>query len=186
MYLKRIALLLKRFPESVVTFNTLIDNPYRLNKAYEEYDHAALFDFDFNEVEFRNNIGICDKLDKKNRPTKRVYHAYSNVNFDLWLILHKECFNKSVSVNHAYVADVRRIYGLNKTDNIKKESVVKKILNQITIDDVKKAIERAKIIRGRKIADDKKQIGTTTYYSDPDFSIDVFLERVLVECGEIK
>ena len=81
------------------------------------------------------------------------------MNFDLWLILHKECFSKSVSGNHAYVVDVRRIYGLSKTDDIKKKSVVEKIINQI---------------------------GTTIYYSDPDFSIDIFLRRVLLECGEIE
>ena len=164
MYLRHVASLLKKSPESVVSFNTVIDKPYRLRKTYEEYDHAALFDFDFNEVEFKNNIEICDKLDKENRPTKRkngkrVYHAYSNVNFDLWLILHKECFSKSVSGNHAYVVDVRRIYGLSKTDDIKKKSVVEKIINQI---------------------------GTTIYYSNPDFSIDIFLEKVLLECGEIE
>ena len=71
MYLRHVASLLKKSPESVVSFNTVIDKPYRLRKTYEEYDHAALFDFDFNEVEFKNNIEICDKLDKENRPTKR-------------------------------------------------------------------------------------------------------------------
>lgn len=92
MYLAHVANLIKDFPRKVIKFNTYFGSPYRLTKTYEDYDSAALFDFDFNEVEFRRNIEICDSLNKKLKSSKKekgrfIYHAYSNVNFDLWLIL---------------------------------------------------------------------------------------------------
>ena len=190
LYLKYVASLFKNFPERVIMFNPVIGNADRLNKVYTEYDSAVLFDYDFNETEFRNNILICDKLMNANRPTKRkkgkkIFHAYSNVNFDLWLILHKEEYNKSVYKNNAYINDVRRIYGLSSDDDIKNKNVIEKILSQITKDDVKKAIERAKNIRNKKIDEDKIIIGSTVCYSNPDFSIDEFLEFVLIDCKEI-
>ena len=112
MYFDHLAKLIKDFPKKVVKFNTFIDSPHRLEKRYEEYDSAAIFDYDFNETEFYRNIEICNQLNKKLKPTKRnsgrhIYHAYSNVNFDLWLILHKQDYNKRVSKNDAYINDVR-------------------------------------------------------------------------------
>jgi len=107
------------------------------------------------------------------------------VNFDLWLILHKEDYNRSVSKNDAYVVDVRRIYGLGSSEDIKSESAINKILEQINLDDVKSAIKRADDIREYKIDDDKMFIGSSVYFPNPDFSIHKFIEVVLVDCGEI-
>ena len=91
-------------------------------------------------------------MNKKLKPTKRnsgrhIYQAYSNVNFDLWLILHEQDYNKRVSKNDAYINDVRRVYGLKRADDIKSEDVINKILGQITLKDVKEAIKRAENIR---------------------------------------
>lgn len=190
MYLDHVASLIKNFPKRVVKFNTMIGKPYRLKKTYEEYDNAALFDYDLNDVEFKQNIECCDKLNNANKPTKRkkgkyTYHAFSNVNFDLWIILHKEEFNRSVSRNDAYLPDVRRIYGLGSREKIKSESTIEKILEQITLEDVKSAIRRADKIRSEKIDADKMIIGSTVCYPDPDFSIHDFLKVVLNDCGEL-
>jgi len=189
LYLKRVAFLLKKLPERVVTFNTVMGQPSRLKKTYTEYDCAALFDYDFNDVYFKNNIQICDKLNNENKQKKRksgknVYHAYSNVNFDLWLILHKEDYNRTVFKNDAYIPEVRRVYGLGNNDDIKNRNIICKILEKIELDDIKKAIERATKIREGKISDDKVVLGSTIYYANPDFSIHEFLKKVLIDCGE--
>lgn len=190
MYLNHLAYLVKDFPNRVVKFNTVIDRPYRLKKTYVEYDSAAVFDYDFNEVEFKRNIELCDKLDspnksRKRKKGKRVYHAYSNVNFDLWLILHKENFNISVLKNDAYLSEVKRIYNLGTRENIKNENTIKKILEQITLNDVKEAIERAGRIRKTKITSEKMVIGSTVYYPNPDFSLHEFIRIVLKDCGQL-
>jgi hypothetical protein len=146
-----------------------------------------VFDFDFNEVEFRKKIELCDRLNRKRKPSKErhIYHAYSSVNFDLWLILHKENFNREVSKNDAYVSDVRRIYNLSASENIKSEGAMQKILSQITLDDVKEAIERADFIRKGKMVGDGIKTGDTTIHSNPDFSIHEFLRVVLKDSGDL-
>ncbi len=190
MYLNHVAGLVKEFPRKVIKFNTYIDNPHRLAKTYEEYDSVALFDFDFNKVEFERNIEICDRLNKEQKPTSRrkgrnIYHAYSNVNFDLWLILHKEDFNRAVNRNDAYISDVRRIYGLSSQDDIKSEGVIKNILAQITILEVKAAIQRADEIRNDKLRTDANIVANSEIYSNPDFSIHEFLKIVLEDSGDL-
>lgn len=191
MYFDHLAKLIKDFPKKVVKFNTFIDSPHRLEKRYEEYDSAAIFDYDFNETEFYRNIEICNQLNKKLKPTKRnsgrhIYHAYSNVNFDLWLILHKQDYNKRVSKNDAYINDVRRVYGLKRADDIKSEDVINKILGQITLKDVKEAIKRAENIRIIKEESDSKNIFNTLIYENPDFSIHEFLRFVLKDSGDLR
>lgn len=101
MYLAHIARLLTHFPERVVKFNTTIGSPSELKKHYEEYDSAALFDQDGCQNAFEEGIRVCQALDRsgqRSRSKKHVYHAYSNVNFDLWLILHKEDFTRPQNV----------------------------------------------------------------------------------------
>lgn len=187
MYLKHLAFLLKDFPERVVTFNTTCGSPEKLKKNYTEYDNAALFDYDFNDIEFRQNLQICEQLQRKSRREKgkNVYHAYSNVNIDLWFILHKEDFNRPVTSNDAYIADVRRIYGLNQEADIKERANLGRILKQITLEDVKCAIRRADQIRARKLETDCFMLGTIACYGNPDFSLHDFLKIVLQDCGEL-
>lgn len=190
MYLKHVAELIKDFPRKVVKFNTIIDSPGRLEKEYVDYDGVALFDFDFKDVEFERNIRLCESLNKKYKSTKRkkgrnIYHAYSNVNFDLWLILHKEEFNHCVGRNDAYIRDVRRIYRLGSDANIKNADIINKILRQIDLEDVKDAIRRAECIRNNKMRDDGKIIGSTVSYPNPDFSIHAFLRGVLKDSDDL-
>jgi len=190
MYLDHVAKLIKKFPRKVVTFNSYIGTPYRLTKIYETYDSVALFDFDFNQIEFEKNIKLCDKLNKEQKPTSRksgrnIYHAYSNVNFDLWLILHKENRTGMVSTNNAYTPDIRKIFGLGSKDNIKNERTITKILDQITLQDVKDAIVRADKIRSCKVKRDASRVADTSIYSNPDFSIHNFLKIVLESSGDL-
>ncbi|TYQ13206.1 UNVERIFIED_CONTAM: RloB-like protein [Acetivibrio alkalicellulosi] len=187
MYLKHVAFLLKKFPHRVVTFNTTHGLPERLKKNYTEYDNAALFDYDFKEEEFRRNIMICEQLQRKSQKEKgkNVYHAYSNVNIDLWFILHKEDFNRPVASNDAYITDVRRIYGLSHEVNIKEKVTLDRILREITLKDVKQAIRRAEQIRKSKLESDCFMVGNVACYGNPDFSLHDFLKIVLQDCGEL-
>jgi glycogen synthase len=186
MYLNHVASLLKRFPERVVTFNMMYGSVEKLKKNYTEYDNAVLFDHDFMDNEFQQKIKFCEQL-HKNRKQKgqNVYHAYSNLNIDLWFILHKENFNRPVYSNDAYVDDVRRIYGLNREADIKEKGNLERILRQITIEDVKSAIRRAEQIRKAKLQSDHFMVGTVICYSNPDFSLHKFLRIVLENCGEV-
>lgn len=177
MYLEH---LFKLLGSSSINFNIVIKKPVYLRKIYIEYDSVCVFDYDFNKTEFEKNLSTCIELNRNNKQ-RNIYHAYSNVCFDLWLILHKEHFNKPVSVSKGYVGEVRKIFNLSKEADIKSRDVIEKILEQITIADVRKAIERAKKICVEKPPNDAIQIDKYEYkyYPDPYFSIHEFIEIVL-------
>ena len=187
MYLKHLGVLLKKFPERVVTFNTRRGLPEKLNSDYTDYDAVALFDHDCKEEEFRRKIEFCEQLQRKSKKKKgkKIYHAYSNVNIDVWFILHKEDFNRPVTSTNAYIDDVRRIYKLSQDANIKEKAVLDKILTQITLDDVKSAIKRAEQIRASKLETDRFMLSSVACYNNPDFSIHDFLKIVLQDCNEL-
>ena len=109
----------------------------------------------------------------------KIYIAYSNLNFDLWLLLHKRFFNKVVTNNDDYIDLVRKEYGLGKNDNIKKESNIDKILGQINLEDVKFAINNANKIMQNKGEYDKIIFKNYIYYSNPSMSIHNFLQEIL-------
>ena len=87
---------------------------------------------------------------------KKAELYYTNFTFELWLILHKaDCFSAYPHrdkylkpLNDAYKTDFE---SLNK---FKSEPNIKKCLDKITLDDVLKAIERAK-----KIMHNREKIG---------------------------
>ncbi len=191
IYLKRISALLTKFPERIVKINTALGDANKLNKnqSLPDYDRACFFDHDFNKVEFERNLDTCIKLNSKNKKARNkseynTYHAYSNICFDLWLILHKEFTTRLVSSADGYIDDVRRIYLLPKEADIKKEDVIEKIVSQINLDDVRTAISNAQRIRKSKLPTDELLTNEKNpYYSPPDFSIDVFLNTVLKDAG---
>ena len=186
LYLNHIANLLTDFPKSTVTFNISEGNANELSKSYAEYDSACLFDFDFNKAEFENNLLTCikenNKCSKKSKKLRnRIFHAYSNVCFDLWLILHKKDYFSCVSTSDSYVSEVRRTYGLPREADIKDKKVMEQILSQITLDDVKSAIIRARKIKSRKLETDAIKVANEKYYENPDFSIHEFLDYVIIK-----
>lgn len=183
-YLEHVSRLIKNFPEKVVTFNCYIDKAYRLKKIYEETDCGVLFDYDLDQTQFENSIKLCDQLHRE-RKRQNIYHAYSSVNFDLCLILHKKDFFRTVNRNDAYITHVKNIYGLNKDDDIKKVGIIRKILEQITLEDVKDAIKRAEKIKDQKLERDAVRIGNTITYTNPDFSLHNFLRLVLTDSGDL-
>ena len=126
----------------------------------------------------------CLKLNGIRKNGVEVDHAYSNICFDLLLVLHKAFLSRSANSAKEYVNDVRELYSLSNEADIKSREVMMKILAQITLDDVKTAIFNAEGIRKNKTEDSKIIINDTDYYyHDPDFSINIFLKKVLEKSG---
>ena len=194
IYLNRLAKLLTDFPKRTVTFNTIINNAEQLRREnYIEYDSVCLFDHDFKKTEFERSIMTCVELNAKRsvgtkrNPGSRVYHAYSNICFDLWLALHKEFIGRSAQCSpKEYISDVIRLYNLPKDSDIKQKKIIERIVKQIELKDVKMAISNAQRIRNSKLEKDKCVIsveGDIFYYPDPDFSIDIFIKQVIEKLG---
>ena len=185
MYLKHISSLLQNRPQRVVNFSIKVGNAGELKKSLVEYDKVCLFDHDFNRNEFENNLRICLLLNSGRKKNDAVVdHAYSSICFDLWLALHKKFLNRSAKSAKEYANDVRKLYHLSKEADIKSKEIMGKILSQITLDDVITAILNAERIRNGKTEESKFYVNNTNYYyQDPDFSIHIFLRKVLEKSG---
>ena len=177
MYLKHLARLLKTVNRSV-TFDTKIGKPEAVFRSHmgRKTDKAAVFDHDGAIVDFERALKACANYNG--------IAAYSNRNFDLWLLLHKQPFAQAVARNSDYVGFVRNAYKLEKDADIKKEKIIERILVQIALKDVKTAIHNANAIRNSKSKDDAKKVGKTDVYDNPDLLIHHFLETVFRKCDE--
>ncbi len=190
MYLEHIEKLLTDWPKKIVNFNIIIGGANRLKSSYTKYNCACLFDHDLLPDRFEENLNICTKLNNQNKGSKKnpgfkVYAAYSSICFDLWLLLHRKFVSRPAASAEEYVDDVRKVYDLPEEADIKSKDIMEKIVKKITLDDVKWAIENAQKIKSRKLPEDRRIVAGTdiSYYSDPYFEIDSFIEKVINETG---
>ena len=143
-----------------------------VNKAriYSSTDNlkVAVFDYDFNDHEFSRAINDCEKYN--------IFPAYSIVSFNLFLILHKQDYNKITTPNDNYLKDLRKIYKVKSKTHIKSEDTCLKIIEQITLEDVKMAIQRAKKINEKSRKYNKKI--AKDIYEQPFLNILEFLEDI--------
>lgn len=183
LYINHLAKLLSNASEKSFKLNPKVGKLRNLEASiYTDYDSVFIFDHDFNTIEFERNLNGCILLNnnKQNKITKKkVYHAYSCACFDLWLILHKKDYNAPVTDAKGYVSEVRKVFNLDTNADIKNKKIINTILSQITIDDVKNAVERASKIHSNKLPSDAININGESYYPNPDFSIHKFINILL-------
>ena len=117
--------------------------------------------------------------------------AYSNYTFDLWMVLHKYNLTIQLTDRTKYYPYIN--IGYNKKyqhmDDYKSEKEFKSILEQIQIEDVLIAIERAHKIRNNHIANAhhiETHNGFSYYRDNPDLNIHFIIEEIFRDCGIIK
>ena len=171
-YFRHFSRLIKNNFENVTIKFNKVEKLKILQTSSTLIPKVAVFDYDNNKKEFQDKIKICKK--------GKIYIAYSNLNFDLWLLLHKIPFNKIVTNNDDYIDYIRKEYGLDKNDNIKKESNIYRILGEINLEDIKFAISNAeKIMKKKKDGKDEIIYENYVYYDNPSMSIHEFLKEIL-------
>ncbi len=152
-----------------------------LAKSSTAMRKIAIYDYDMNKEEFK----------KRAQYSKSIDLYYSNISFDLWLLLHKMPYNMVVSSPHDYIKDVRKCYNLNsarsskKIEDIKEEKNIKKVLEQITLEDVKYAIDNARNIMDNKLKGDVIVLNSKfKYYDNPATNLHEFFEKLFKEIEE--
>ncbi len=135
----------------------------------------AIFDYDFKDEEFIQANEYCLK--------NNIVNAYSNVNFDLFLLLHKKSYNKQIYTNEGYKEVLCKSFRLSPKSDIKDEKIIDKIMNQITLEDVVNAIETAKKICKKTENSGKVFNRLDGHYEQPYLKIHLFIEKVLIRCG---
>jgi len=186
MYFRHLQSLIEDKGRRNVVFSIQEGDRFLMERVLKQvkYSGVYVFDHDLDDDGFRDNIEKCQELSKKRFHAKVVVaHAYSNICFDLWLLLHKTSFNNPQMAPSGYHHHVRTEFGLEKNANIKSADSMKKILRVVSLEDVISAIGRVERIREGKIQTDGVNIGEYRCYDNPDLSIHEFIKSVLVECG---
>ncbi len=150
--------------------------------------HISDYESD-EEIHVREFRETMDNMKEAANLGKQINYkfGYTNLTFDLWIVLHKADCNGSLTHRRLYLAPINRAYNENfeNMDEYKCENNFKRVLAQLTLSDVKNAIERAKMIMQRNKGNDyilHEYKGYRYYRENPSLAIWEVIEKVLVEC----
>ncbi len=189
--------------EFSVNFESRVkQNPVRFVKGLSYVSDKAelihICDYEGNTEEYIKRFKLAlDRItearkivnDTKTRKNWCTYTlAYSNLSFELWLILHKEDYRGSFTECDLYWPKLQSVYGLTvqsfekykQFDNFKAQ-----VLDKLTLPDVIKAIERAEKIEqaNKRNYLPENHNGYEYYAKNPSLSIHVPIKALLTECG---
>lgn len=148
------------------------------------------FDFESTEKEYEhrfNNILKEMKTAEKSGKSVSYYPAYTNLTFELWLILHKECLSFSITDRKNYLTYINRNFGVKYQGlkEYKKEKNFKEILKKITLDDVQLAVKNAEKIMNNNLENyhPKKMYTFSWYLENPSTEAGTVIREILQKCG---
>lgn len=113
--------------------------------------------------------------------------GYSNIDFELWIILHKKNLFKTVTNKANYLKEINDAYSteFEHLNEYKTKKNFKKILNQITLDDIKNAVSRADHIENQRKTDSiqKSLYGYKWFLKNPSLSLHGTIKNIIKGCG---
>lgn len=169
-------------------------NPLKYVKRINIMSNTRIYHFsdyesdeDVHTEQFKETIDNLDKAKKSGRQIEYCF-GYSNLTFDLWIILHRTNVSLHRYNRHSYIELINRAYD-KKFENMKEykhEKNFKSILKMLTLDDVIKAINGAKAImesnkrNGYQLVEYKKY---KFYRENPSLMVWEAIENILRDCG---
>lgn len=197
-YLKRLEELINSSPNSTckVSFNIRKDSPRSFVKKISILNKVVIFHlFDVESVEPKYEkrfIGVLDNMKMAEKLGKNITYipVYTNLTFELWIILHKMDCNGCVSDRKNYLHYINKIFNTNyeALKKYKEEKYFKQILNQISIEDVKNAVLRANKIMQENIRRGytlNKYKNYSWYKENPSTEVGNIIAKILKDCGLI-
>lgn len=148
-------------------------------------------DYESNdEVHVTKFKNILSELKEANSTKGRKFKyslGYSNFTFELWMVLHKQICNGSLTNRTQYLSPINRAYCENfeNLDQYKHEDNFKRCLSKLTLNNVIDAIKRSKRIMETKESNGdrlEEYKGFTYYKQNPALTIWESVEAILVEC----
>ncbi len=149
-----------------------------------------LFDFEaYEQSDIKHFEKVIDDMKKSESIGKKINYknGYTNLTFELWLILHKmDCYN-SISDKNNYFPFINKAFNVDYQGlkEYKEENHFKNILAKITINDVKAAVNRAdKIMHNNKINyKEKTKYKYSWYDENPATEVGTIIKEILTNCG---
>ncbi len=196
-YLEWLRDLINAIPESeytVVIDAKVQQSPYKFAKTVNPIavpSATHICDYESNSAgDVQKFHGILEQLKNANKLKGRSFRyglGYSNLTFELWMILHKAVCNGSFADKSQYLKPLNKAYDAKflSLDQYKHESNFKWCLNQLTLENVKLAIVRSKKIMENNIKNGyvEKQVHGFRYYSEnPSLTLWQSVEQILSDC----
>lgn len=136
--------------------------------------------------QFENTLSRLKKAETYKKITYKA--AYSNLSFELWLILHKKDFRCSLCHCHQYLDCMNSVFNQNfaSLKEFKEEKNFKQtVLSKLNFEDVLAAIARAESIEkeNRKNAQSQRLYKYDYFKDNPSLSIHSVIRNILKDCG---
>lgn len=170
-------------------------NPLKYAKSLpiiSKVEVTHLFDYESHEpVHVKQFLETLDLLKEANSIKQIKYLlGYSNLTFELWMALHRNNFNAYTEHRSHYLRHINSAFEEQFTElsAYKEEGTFKRILRKLTLDDVKAAVRRSKIIMQRNTENGLQvlQHRSFKYFRDnPSLTIHESIEKILKDCGLI-
>ena len=156
------------------------------NENIDVYTHLWDKEADNKQEEFEavlENIKMYSDADN-------IFCGYSNLAFELWLILHKQPFNQQIANKNDYLRTINQLYNTNfkSHSELTESRHFNHVLSMISISDVKNAIQNAKYLRQNKHNSNSKTVCITSkksirfFESNPDTLVYEIIEKIFKDC----
>lgn len=151
---------------------------------YCVYDVEGLSSNDTN----RFDMILKDATASKNKKDFQYKLAYSNLSFEMWIILHKQANCPVVDTKEGYCITINKVFNkhFENLSHYKKENNFNSLLQSILLDDVLFAITNAKQLEQRNSSETvPTKYGKHQYFKkNPATSLHALVEEIL-ECSGI-
>lgn len=180
----------KVFIDSKIERNPLKRVKSMSNISKVEITH--LFDFESNSASHGTQfIRTLDLLKEASKLKQIKYRSgYSNLTFELWMVLHKQNCSGSLEHRRNYLRLINRAFDENfeNLDQYKQKDNFNKVLERISLSDVISAIRRSKLIMQLNQENGfvlKQYKGYEYYEENPSLMIWVAIKEIVTDCGLI-
>lgn len=114
--------------------------------------------------------------------------GYSNLSFDLWMVLHKQNCNAELADVGKYLTHINRAFDehFDSMKEYKEEANFKRCLGKLTFQEVHNALSKAKAIMQRNERDGYRPSqfkGYSYYRNNPSLDLWQPIEQILSDCG---
>lgn len=177
-----------------VSFDCKVQDPIKRVKGLVIQTKTTIYhlsDFEGNEDKYVKDFqNMIDKLNKAQSLGKQVKYifAYSNLTFDLWIILHKMDCNNVLSNRKSYLTFLNKAFNecFDSMSSYKEETnFTKRILNKLSLNEIIDAIARAeKIIKQKEYNNETPIIYKKRAYFKTNPVTDVYIpiRQILKDC----
>ncbi len=119
----------------------------------------------------------------KIRPCITYKLAYSNISFELWLLLHKTSCNSIKKTASDYFPNIKKTFSLDGVvsfNEYKEEKNFNRVLSQLSLKDVKEAIKRAEEIQRNNAAVQQETVykGYSFFEDNPSLNIHCLIQKI--------